>query len=252
MTLSDVSIILPALVAGLLVLSTHVPLGREVVKRGVIFIDLAIAQFACVGIVIAKMLDVDAHGWTLQIIALSSALLGSAGLMLLERYVQQHQEAFIGVSFVLAATAIMLLLAGNPHGNEQLQYLLLGQILWVEWTMLGVPAVASALILALWFWKPAFVNGRGFYLCFAVAVTLSVQLIGVYLVFASLIIPALALVERSHQAAAVQGMVLSALAYLTGLLLSTLYDLPAGALIVWCLAIYALILPPIFRRLWSR
>ena len=92
----DPSILGPALVAGLLVLSTHVPLGREVLARGIIFIDLALAQIAGLGVVAAAVLGWETHGWGAQIAAATAALVGAMLLYQCERLVPQHQEAFIG------------------------------------------------------------------------------------------------------------------------------------------------------------
>jgi len=100
------------------------------------------------------------------------------------------QEAQIGVLFVLAATGGLLLLANNPHGGEHLRDLLAGQILWVRYDQLLVPAIGTALIAALLVTKRAQLHPLLFYVVFALAVTASVQLVGVYLVFASLIVPA--------------------------------------------------------------
>lgn len=81
----DISILAPAFVAGLLVLLTHVPLGQEVLKRGIIFIDLAIAQIAGLGVIAAASLTGEAHGWAAQTIAMFSALIGAWLLSLMEK-----------------------------------------------------------------------------------------------------------------------------------------------------------------------
>ena len=99
--------------------------------------------------------------------------------------------------FVLAASAGILLLASNPHGGEHLKDLLVGQILWVTPTQLGwLAAVTAVLLLALRLGWTRRLGRFGFYGVFALAVTASVQLVGVYLVFSSLIIPALGTCAR--------------------------------------------------------
>ena len=110
----DWSIIGPALVAGLVVLSTHVPLGQEVLNRGIIFIDLAIAQVAGLGVIAAHAMDWDPHGVEVQLAAVSAALLAAIGLHWTEKRWSKIQEPLIGVLFILAATGGILLLAGNP------------------------------------------------------------------------------------------------------------------------------------------
>ncbi len=235
------SILGPAIVAGLLVLSTHVPLGQEVLKRGIIFIDLAIAQIAGLGVLAAGVLGWEDHMWAVQLSAVSAALLASAGLHWTEKRWPQSQEALIGILFVLAATGSILLLAENPHGAQHLKDLLVGQILWSTWQSLIHVSWLYIVLLTIWFKWHDQIGHRGFYVIFAFAVTASVQLVGVYLVFASLIIPALATRRLHGKRRLMTGYVLGAAAYVTGILLSALFDLPTGAVTVWTMAILAVI-----------
>lgn len=240
MNLADLSILGPALLAGLLVLATHVPLGRQVLQRGIIFIDLAIAQMAGVGVIVAANLGWDEHGVAAQIAAFAAALGGSLLLWTLEKLWPDIQEALIGVMFVVAASVGILLLAHNPEGGEHLRDLLVGQILWVNYPSLLLPAIIYGVILLLWFFLPRHDHPLIFYPLFAVAVTVSVQLVGVYLVFASLIVPSIA-ARRSHgQRGLWLGYAIGTAGYALGLLLSLLFDLPAGALIVCTLLGFAL------------
>lgn len=231
------SILGPALIAGLLVLATHVPFGTQVLDRGIVFIDLAIAQIAGLGVIAADALGLPEGGIAVQVAAVSAALLGALLLTWTERKAPQQQEALIGVMFILAACAGILLLAGNPHGGEHLKELLVGQILWVSSTqLLWLAAVSAVLLVALRLGWVERLGRIGFYGAFALAVTASVQLVGVYLVFSSLIIPALA--TRAHGGARrhALGYGLGALGYALGLALSALFDLPSGAVIVLTLA----------------
>jgi len=237
----DISILGPAFAAGILVLLTHVLLGREVIQRGIIFIDLAIAQFAGLGIIFADTLGIEAHGWAIQLIAFASALIGAVLLGLSEKWLGKYQEALIGITFSLAATGSILLLANNPHGGEHLKDLLVGQILWVEWSQLLMPLLASVVIVALWLLKRELFKSKFFYVMFAIAITLSVQLIGVYLVFASLIIPALVTAQYTDVKAVSIAVGIGVAGYLSGLILSAVLDLPSGAMIVWCLAVCGLV-----------
>ncbi|SFU57539.1 metal ABC transporter permease [Pseudoduganella namucuonensis] len=235
----DLTIILPAFAAGLLVLLTHIPLGAQVLKRGIVFIDLAIAQIAALGVIIAGVGDLDPQGWAVQGAAAVAAVLGALLLTWTEKRWPEVQEAQIGVMFILAATAGLLLVAHDPHGGEHLQDLLAGQILWVRYSQLLLPAlVTGAICLALYL-----LHGRlgrlPFYLLFALAVTASVQLVGVYLVFTSLIVPALA-VRHYAKWRLPLAYLIGAGGYAAGLVLSTMYDLPSGALIVWCLTVLAM------------
>ena len=234
----DIGILGPAMVAGLLVLATHVPLGAQVLVRGIVFIDLAIAQIAGLGVIAADAFGVPHGGLAVQLAAVGAALAGAWLLTWTERRAGQQQEALIGVMFVLAACAGILLLAGNPHGGEHLKDLLVGQILWVDDAHLGwLAAISAVLLLAMRLGWAAWLGRFGFYGVFAVAVTASVQLVGVYLVFSSLIIPALAtrsLPRGTRRNVLAYGV--GALGYALGLALSALLDLPSGAMIVWTLA----------------
>ncbi|MFA7239620.1 MAG: metal ABC transporter permease [Sulfuricellaceae bacterium] len=232
----SLSLLLPAFLAGLLVLATHVPLGIQVLKRGIIFIDLAIAQIAGLGVIAADRLGFEPHGWIAQAAAVSAALAGALLLTWTEKNWPQTQEALIGVLFALAATGGILLVANNPHGGEHLRDLLVGQILWVNYAQLLPVGILTAVILAAWFGWVQHLGRAGFYLLFAFAVTASVQLVGVYLVFASLIIPALAVRTLPARRQLSVGYPLGAAAYALGLALSALFDLPSGAVIVWTLA----------------
>src|SRR5262247_1116256 len=137
----DLSIVLPAFVAGLLVTATHVPLGTQVLARGIVFIDLAIAQIAGCGVLLADQLGFEPQGVAVQAAALVAALGGALLLTWTERVWPEVQEAVIGVVFVLAATGGILLLASNVHGSEHLRDLLVGQILWAQWTSLAWTAL---------------------------------------------------------------------------------------------------------------
>ena len=236
----DPGILLPALAAGLLVLSTHLPLGREVLQRGIIFIDLAIAQIAGLGVILADLMGLPTDGWMVQLIAAGSALLGAALLHWADRRWPEIQEAIIGVTFVLAATGGLLLLAGNPHGGEHLKELLSGQILWVDWARLWPVAILYAALLLLRYVMASSGSSLGFYLVFSLAVTASVQLVGVYLVFTSLIVPALAVRGLPGRQALPLGLVVGGLGYLLGLIASAVLDLPSGPMIVWALVLVAL------------
>lgn len=237
----DWGILGPALVAGLLVLATHVPLGMQVLARGIVFIDLAIAQIAGLGVIAADALGLPAGGVAVQLAAVTAALLGALLLTWTERRAAEQQEALIGVMFILAACAGVLLLAGNPHGGEQLKELLVGQILWVNTTqLLWLGAVSAVLLLVLAQGWVARLGRFGFYAAFALAVTASVQLVGVYLVFSSLIIPALGTRQLSGKRRQLVAYGIGALGYALGLALSALFDLPSGAVIVWTLAACAL------------
>jgi zinc/manganese transport system permease protein len=234
---TELSILGPALVAGFLVVLSHVPLGQQVLSRGIVFIDLAIAQVAGLGVIAAHSAGFGAEGWITQTAAVTAALLGALLLTWTDRKRPEAQEALIGVLFVLASTAQILLLANDPHGGEDLKDLLAGQILWVSPQQLVRAGVLTAVFLVAWFTWRRRLGRIGFYILFAMMVTVSVQLVGVYLVFTSLIVPALATYRYPPRHQLAIGYALALASYLLGLALSALLDLPSSPVIVWAMAV---------------
>ncbi len=224
-------ILWPALIAGLLVTATHVPLGMQVLERGIVFIDISIAQVAALGVIVADYLGWSPTGIAVQVAALCAALACATLLTWTERRWPQVQEAIIGVVFVVASSAAILLLAKNPHGGEHLKDLLSGQILWVSPARLLLVALVYTVLLALWFGFHERLGRIGFYVLFGCAVTVSVQLVGLFLVFATLVMPALA-TFYSRRRRLLKAYAVGALGYAAGLLLSVATDLPSGAMIV--------------------
>jgi zinc/manganese transport system permease protein len=232
---ATVGILWPAFIAGLLVTATHVPLGMQVLSRGIVFIDLAVAQVAGLGVILAHSLGWEPTGAPVQVAALAAALACAMFLTWTERRWPEVQEAIIGVVFVLGSSAAILLLARDPHGGENLKELLVGQILWVTKTQLLTVAAVYAVVLALWFGLRERLGRIGFYALFGCVVTVSVQLVGLYLVFATLVVPALSTfytTGRRHPKAYAVGV----LGYAAGLLASLWLDLPSGSMIVCTIA----------------
>lgn len=240
----QLSILMPALLAGILVLSTHIPMGREVLRRGIIFLDLAIAQVAAFGLILASQFGLDNHGdhsnqLISQLVAISAAVAGASLLYQFRNAAARIQEALIGTLFMLAATGSILLLVKDPQGGERLKEILVGQILWVEYSDLIVTALIYIPVLLIWFKWQHKLGEYFFYPLFAITITLSTQLVGVYLVFASLIVPALAS-QYFHKPLLI-AYIIGILGYITGLLFSAFFDFPSGAMIAWNLSAIALL-----------
>lgn len=245
----DIMLVVPAFLAGALVLSTHVPLGQEVLKRGIIFIDIAIAQIAALGVIAATIFGGELASWKIQLFAGLSAIAGATLIHWLERHYARSLEALIGLLFVLAASGGMLLASYAPHSDELLHDLLVGQILWVSYQqLLWVAALYIPLLIV---WKTFNCKQRPmlFYLIFSLAVTASVQLVGIYLVFASLILPALASRNITNEKKKLYIAYMIGLAgYLLGLITSLILDLPTGAITVWTLLLIVFITKPLLNR----
>ncbi|MBX7200225.1 MAG: metal ABC transporter permease [Rhodospirillaceae bacterium] len=231
----------PAFVAGLVVILTGVPLGREVLRSGIVFLDLAIAQAAGLGVILAGVGEHGAGDLSVQLSAGAAALAAAGLLSWTERFAGRFQEALIGTLFVITASIGIIALSSNPHGGEHLKDLLVGQILWVGWSDLIPVAIIYALLLVTWFGFGARIGRIGFYVVFAVMVTVSVQLVGVYLVFGTLIVPALGVHRFADNKGLGVAYLIALLGYVLGFAATTVLDLPAGPVIVCILAVVALI-----------
>ncbi len=237
----DLLVFAPAFFAGLLVILTHVPLGREVLKSGIVFLDLAIAQAAGLGVILAGVGEEGAGSFGVQITAAAAALLAAGLLSWTERFSGKYQEALIGCLFVLTASIGLIALSSNPHGGEHLKDLLVGQILWTSWSDLIPVAIVYAVLLVAWFGFGRRLGRVGFYVIFALAVTASVQLVGVYLVFGTLILPALGIHRISERRSLPVAYGIAIIGYILGFAATTMLDLPAGPVIVCVLALVALL-----------
>lgn len=230
------TIIAPALVVGLMIATIHGPLGIEVLRRGIIFIDLAIAQIAGLCVVLVNIVTHE-EAWGLrQLAAMSAAMLAAWFFRMVEKTLPEEQEAIIGVCFVLAASGVLLALANHPHGGEAMQDILSGQLLFVSWSDILAFAPLFAVAIAVWFGWPQVRRGAWFFVIFALVVTASVQLIGLYVVFASLILPALAV--NMCPSGQVRGAIFCGwVAVLAGIAISVWSDLPTGPLLVFVYAV---------------
>jgi zinc/manganese transport system permease protein len=229
-------------------------LGLHVVQRGIIFVDIAMAQMASLGICAAVLLQFEPESFAAYAIALGVTLLGAAIFAVTgKRATRVPQEAIIGISYVIAAAAAVLLLSRSAHGNEEIRNMLVGDITVVSaaevWkcfaVFLAVGAVhfvlrkkfllvsfqrdeASKLGLPLVWWDFLF------YASFGLVVTVFVRIAGVLLVFSYLIAPAVCAVSiaRSISIRLLIGWAVSLVGSIAGLFLSFWCDLPSGAAIV--------------------
>ena len=235
------------LLAALLIAAIHGPMGREVLRRGIIFIDLAIAQVAGLCVVLIELFAHHPDWGVVQAVAMAGALAIALFFRWVEKVSPAEQEAVIGCSFILAASTVLLVLADHPHGGEKVQHILSGQLLFVSFddVFSFLPVFGGAILL--WFLVPRVRTGALFFVLFAVVVTASVQLVGVYVVFASLILPALAVnpvTARQDRAAIGAG----GLAVALGIAAAAFADLPAGPVLVLAYALVTLLFRVAARR----
>jgi len=245
---------LPLLACLLLVLILPA-LGRHVLARGVIFVDLALAQIAALGQSVAFLLGAEPHDPRMYYWSFGFTLLGAALFSFLwDREHSVLQEAFIGISFALATAATLILLSNAPHGAEHVSGALSGEALgWVTWKDIGVMATIDAIAGAF-----LFMNRRKLFLCsedpkkarqmglsvkrwdflfyaaFGLVVTSSVKVSGVLAVFSYLIVPVVCatLLGRRGPARLYWAWGIGVVVSILGAALSYLKDWPMGATIV--------------------
>src|SRR6266568_2223660 len=246
-------------------------LGLHVVQRGIIFIDIAMAQMASLGICLAVLLHIELESWTTFGIALGFTLAGAGVFSVTgKRTSQIPQEAVIGISYVVAAAGAVLLLSRAAEGDEEIKNMLVGNILLVTprevWERFALFLAVGLLhfilrknfLLVSFNRDAAYVKGLRvrwwdffFYAAFGLVVTSFVRIAGVLLVFSYLIVPAvcgLNLATRiSHRL--LIGWIIALIGGIAGLFLSFWWDLPSGAAIVCTFG--ALLILISFFALWQ-
>ena len=245
---------LPLLACLLLVLILPA-LGRHVLARGVIFVDLALAQIAALGQSVAFLLGAEPHDPAMYYWSFGFTLLGAALFSFLwDREHSVLQEAFIGISFALATAATLLMLSNAPHGAEHVSGTLSGEALgWVTWKDIAIMATLFAVVGAFLFLKrrtfslcsedPKKTRAMGisvkkwdflFYAAFGLVVTSSVKVSGVLAVFSYLIVPIVCatLLGRHGRGRLYWAWVIGIVVSILGAVFSYLRDWPMGATIV--------------------
>lgn len=265
-----VAVMGPSLVASFLLTAIYVYFGVHIVRRGVIFVDLALAQVAAMGGTAGFLLGYPLESQASHLFSLAFAFLGAAVFTLTRvREEVVPQEAIIGVVYAFAAAATVLLVDRAPHGAEHIKYLLVGNILWVSWKTIGELLVVIVVVggfhylyrrkFALVSFDLARAQGEGvsviwwdflFYLSLAWVVTSSVQLAGVLLIFSVLIVPALCglLLSNGFKMSLLVGWLVGAGVSVVGSFFSFHWDLPTGATII-CAFGATLLLIAVMRRL---
>jgi zinc/manganese transport system permease protein len=248
-------ILLPAFVASLILTGIHAYLGVHVVERGVIFVDLSLAQIAALGTTVAYLAGYDLHSGSAYLFSLGFTFIGAAifAVSRVHRKTRIPQEAIIGIVYAVSAAVAILVMSKATQETEHLKEMLVGNILSVSWPELAKTAVLYALVgLFHYVFRRRFllismneqeaerqgVNVRLwdflFYVSFGFVVTSSVAIAGVLLVFCFLIVPsvtAMLFAERLGPRLAI-GWSMGAVVSAAGVAMSFVIDLPTGATIV--------------------
>jgi zinc/manganese transport system permease protein len=267
-------LLLPAFVAGLILTGIHAYLGVHVVERGVIFVDLSLAQIAALGTTVGYLAGYDLHSRAAYLFSLGFTFVGAAifALSRVHRRTRIPQEAIIGIVYAVSAAISILVMSKATQETEHLKEMLVGNILSVTWRELATTALLYALVGAFHFafrhrfllismdeeeaerrgWKIRFWDFL-FYVSFGFVVTSSVAIAGVLLVFCFLIVPAVAAMLFAHELGPrlVIGWVMGALVSAVGVTLSFVLDLPTGAAIVATFGA-ALLAMALARWVWRR
>ena len=251
----DLSLFLPPLVACLVIVAIHSYLGLHVIAREVIFVDLSLAQMAALGSAVAILAGSQPDSTAAFLYALTFTSIGAAvfALTRTDEKGRVPQEAIIGIVYVVASAAAILVADRTPRGGEAIKDILVGSLLWVTW-----PAIARLagvyVVIGIFHWilrrrfltisfHPETALGQGwsirwwdflFYLSFGIVITFSVPIAGVLLVFSFLVVPAAIAFQftRRQGVLAIVSWIAGAVASAAGLLVSFRYDLPTGPIVV--------------------
>ncbi len=251
----DLSLFLPPLVACLVIVAIHSYLGLHVIAREVIFVDLSLAQMAALGSAVAILAGSQPDSQSAFLYSFGFTTLGALVFALSRTNEKGRvpQEAIIGIVYVVASAAAILVADRTPRGGEAIKDILVGSLLWVTWPTIGRLAAIYALV-GLFHWilrrrfltisfEPALAVSNGwrirwwdflFYFTFGLVITFSVPIAGVLLVFSFLVIPAAIAFQftRRQGVLAVISWLGGVLASAGGLWISFKYDLPTGPLVV--------------------
>lgn len=244
-------ILLPAFVMTALMIITHTYLGLHILARGIIFVDLALAQIAALGASVAFLLGKEAHGLEAQAFAFAATLIAALAFTGLHKIPgKTAREVTIGCVYIVATALSLVILSRTSQGMEELKSLFNGNILWVRWQEILFVASAYAMLVLLHglqrkrFYalsfesdsteRPSLVWEFLFFASFAVVITLAVNIAGILLVFAFLIIPGFSasLLVGSFGMRLLLGWALGLSGSAIGLWLSFIADLPVGATVV--------------------
>ncbi|MEQ1875675.1 MAG: metal ABC transporter permease [Bdellovibrionia bacterium] len=262
--------LLPPFAMCILLVGIHCYLGLHVLARGVIFVDLSLAQVATFGTALALWIGLEHTSTQAYLISLSSTLIAAVFFAWGRRFEQIFsQEAVIGIVFAMASAAVILVVDNVAHGAEHVKESMIGHILWVSWNDVYRTAIIYALIGVIHYifrkqiLNVSFTHSTGhhdlwwdflFYALFGFTITSSVSVAGVLLVFSFLIVPAIVgtVFFTTIRARLIFGWIFGTVLSCIGLLLSLKWDVPAGALLVTMFGlvpIVMVVLYPVIKRI---
>ena len=227
-----------------------VPLGERVLHRGVVFADIAIAQWAALGVLVGgQLVWVRKFESSFSVFSLSGlvfALLASGLVHLILRYYVSHREAMIGTLYVAGASLATMSVSHDPHGAQALAATLNGDLLWSSASHLYM-LIPIAVLVLVWQTLPLLVQERCFLPLFALAITIAVEVAGIYVVFSTLITAPL-LVCRIAHSKIIYAVIASMLAHFIGLAIAAWQDYPVGPSIVLSSIVFTACLSVVIQK----
>jgi zinc/manganese transport system permease protein len=250
--IQNIQFLLAPLAICIILVGIHCYLGLHVLARGVIFVDLSLAQVAALGATIGIFFGYEHHSLQAHFISIFCTFI-AAGLFAFARKHERTfpQEALIGIVYALASALVVLVVDKTPHGMEHIKEILVGQLLWVTWSdVLKTFLIYSGVAVVHYLYRHPLIESsfhhKGsviwdfiFYMLFGIVIASSVKVAGVLLVFSFLIVPSLisSIYCKTIRSKLVLGWILGTILSMIGLALSFAYDFPAGACIVVCFTI---------------
>ncbi len=254
-----VSILAAPFAVSVILVGIHCYLGLHVLARGVIFVDLSLAQVAAFGSTLALLMGFEHHSKQGYLVAFVFTLIASF-VFALARREEKHfpQEAIIGITYAMCSALVILVVDKMAHGAEHMKDLLVGEVLWVTWDDVKKTSIVYSVVGLLHFiFRKKLIQASFdhknpphpawdflFYALFGLVITSSVHLAGVLQVFSVLIVPALVshTVAKTLMGRLIFGWIFGVIFIVIGLGLSIKWDMPSGALIVVCFTLVPIVL----------
>lgn len=249
----------------LILVGIHCYLGLHVLKRGVIFVDLSLAQVASLGSTVALLFHLDHHSGLNYFISLGFTFVAAGYFAWAKKYEKYiSQEVLIALVYAFASSAVILVVNMMAHGAEHIKEILVGKILWVTWSdVLKTAAIYSIVAVIHFIFRKKIIastidseNSSAFwdfifFALFGVVITSSVGIAGILLVFSFLVVPALisSSLVKSLKGQLILGWIIGTILSFIGMSLSYFYDLPAGAIIVVVFTLLPILAMPFILKL---
>lgn len=264
-----INFFLPPFVMCLVLVGIHCYLGLHVLQRGVIFVDLSLAQVAGLGSTVALLFEIEHHSTGSYFISLAHTFAVAALFAWARKFEEKiSQEVLIGIVYALASASVVLVVNNLSHGAEHIKEILVGHILWVTWAdVIKTAAIYSVVAGVHYYFRKELLGasfaGRSsknakwdflFFALFGVVITSSVGVAGILLVFSFLIVPALVstFFQSGIRGRLIFGWAFGFVISILGMVMSYLGDWPAGAVLVVCFTVVPLLLLPFMGRLQVR